>query len=100
MATAARAAEAMPPSPVAATAAPVAGRSTELERRRRRAVCSENWTGDWSCVLSVGRPFFLSTFGAQELADMLNSGEESTEQMAGTKVGCGLRGCKGVGSPF
>lgn len=100
VATAARAAEAMPQSPVAAIAAAVArsARSAgrQRRRRRRRAVSSKDWTGDRCCVLTVGRPFHLSTFDAQGLADMLNSGEESTERMARTKargVGDSWSGC-------
>lgn len=38
------------------------------------------------CVLTIGRAYVLSTFDAQGLADMLNSDDESTQNMAGTKV--------------
>lgn len=93
VATAARAADGMPPSPVAAIAAAVA-RTARPVVKRRRAVSASDWTGELSCVLTVGRLFQLSTFDAQGLADMLNSGEEATERMAGTKASCAaLRGC-------
>lgn len=49
---------------------------------RNSGICST----DHCCVLTVGRAYSLSTFDAQGLADVLNSGEESIERMAGTKV--------------
>lgn len=90
VATAARKTDGMPPSPVAVIAAAVA-RTARPVVKRRCAVSARDWTGGLSCVLTLGRPFQLSTFDAQGLADMLNSGEESTERMAGTKASCFLQ---------
>eukprot|EP00903_Cladosiphon_okamuranus_P014373 g13344.t1 len=68
---------------VARSARPAGRRSQR--GKRRSAVVETNWAGDRSCVLTVGLGYHLSTFDAQGLADMLNSSEESTERMAGTK---------------
>lgn len=72
---------------VARSARPAGRRRQRRQNEQRRSTVVEaNWAGDRSCVLTVGLRYHLSTFDAQGLADMLNSREESTEQMAGTKA--------------
>lgn len=71
---------------VARSARPAGRRRRRQSGNRRSAVVETNWAGDRSCVLTVGLRYHLSTFDAQGLADMLNSREESTERMAGTKA--------------
>lgn len=53
---------------------------------------SEDGIANRSCVLKLGKVFRLSTFGAQGLADMLNSVEEWTQRMAGTKASISVWG--------
>lgn len=76
-------------SPVATVAAVVASGTDAVRTRilsRKLSVSGEHWAGERSCVLKLGMLLTLSTFDAQGVADMLNSREETTERMAGTKV--------------